>query len=107
MMRRSPYFLAIAAVFLAAGGAPAFCTDQNMVVQEVFPGTPADPSAQYVMLRMTSFNQLNVNGSFIEVQGPTGTILGRFGTFTQDVAVPGTSGCIWAACPAILIGTSN
>jgi hypothetical protein len=107
MPRRLASLLAVAAALWAAGGAPAFCNEHLMVVQEVFPGTPADPNAQYVMLRMTSSTQNFVNTSFIEVQGPTGTILGRFGTFTHDMAAGGTAGCVWPNCPAILIGTGR
>jgi len=107
MLRRLPSLLAVATIVWAAGHAPAFCNEHLMAVNEIFPGTPADPNAQYVMLRMTAFNQGFVNGSFIEVQGPTGAILGRFGTFTHNMAVAGTAGCVYPACPAILIGTAR
>lgn len=79
-------------------------TDHLMAIQEVFPGTPADPAAQYVMLRMTSNGQTPVSADFVEVQDAAGTVVGRFGTFPAIVA-PGGCTLSYPNCPAILIGT--
>ena len=80
--------------------------DHLMVIQEVFPGTPANPAAQYVMLRMTFSGQTLVSGDFVEVQDAAGTVLGRFGAFPGNVAAGGTAGCAYPNCPAILMGTT-
>jgi len=101
--------------------APAFATNHLMVIQEVFVGPPDDqPSngvdkftspdarAQYVMLRMTAAGQTLVATTFVRVEDATGNILGRFGTFTANVATAGGLTCTYTSsppCPAILIGT--
>ncbi len=101
-------FTRAAAILLASAAAlaPAAALEHLMVVQEVFPGTPAQPDAQYVMMRMTSSGQRFVNGTFVEVQDATGTVIGRFGAFDHTVANGGTAGCVYPNCPAILMGTS-
>jgi hypothetical protein len=91
---------------LAAGlGGPAWGADHLMVVQEVFPGTPSNPAAQYVMLRMTASGQNLLNGDFVEVQDAAGAVLGRFGTFTSNAPNGGTIGCSYGTCPPLVMGT--
>ena len=90
---------------LGAGVPPALALEHLMAVQEVFPGTPAQPTAQYVMLEMTSAGQTLLNGTFIEVQDGSGAVLGRFGTFDHTMA-NGGAGCSYPNCPSIVIGTS-
>lgn len=75
-----------------------------MVVEQVFPGTPGAPDAQYVMLRMTAYNQNFITGKYLRVEDSDGNLLGRFGTFTPN-DLTGGSICTYPSCPAILIGT--
>ena len=103
-MKRSiaRYFLFL--VFtLGAGVAPALASVHLMVIQEVFPGTPGDPQAQYVMLRMTSSGQRFTFNTYIRLEDADGILLGRFGTMNKTVSNGGTF-CFYPACPAILIG---
>ncbi|HEY3176949.1 MAG TPA: hypothetical protein VGK94_14440 [Candidatus Polarisedimenticolia bacterium] len=95
----------LAAMSIASGITTALALDHLMVIQEVFPGTPADPNAQYVMLRMTSSGQTLLNGDFVELQDSAGNVLGRFGTFAANVANGGAA-CAYPNCPAAIIGTS-
>src|SRR5262245_61549460 len=104
-MRIAHLRLVVACLASAAALTPCYATDHLMVIQEVFPGTPADPNAQYIMLRMTSSGQSLVNGDFLRVENAAGTVLGRFGTMIHGVASGGTLGCAWGDCPAIVIGT--
>ncbi len=90
---------------LAAGLSPAVASFHLMVIQEVFPGTPDNPQAQYVMLRMTNVGQSQVSTKAIVVQDASGVVIGRFGTFDHNVN-GGTAGCSYPNCRAILIGTS-
>jgi hypothetical protein len=94
---------------------PAVAAFHLVGIQEVFVGTPGDSinpnllpdqRAQYVMLRMTSQGQSVLTGTFIRVEGPTGNILGTFGTFNADVANGGSLGCAYPNCPAFVIGTT-
>lgn len=77
-----------------------------MVIQEVFPGTAADPTAQFVMLRMTQANQQFVASDFVEVQDASGAVLGRFGSFPANLGQGGAA-CAYPNCPALLMGTSS
>lgn len=95
----------LVAVILVLLPSQLLATDHLMVIQEVFPGTPARPDAQYVMLRMTSGGQNLVNADFVEIQDAAGTVLGRFGTFAANVAQGGAA-CSYPNCPAIIMGTS-
>ena len=53
-MKRTLLLTCLGSLILAASVIPARAAEHLMVVQEVFPGTPADPASQYVMLRMTA-----------------------------------------------------
>jgi hypothetical protein len=103
--RRGGAFVATAAAAAVLFPAPAEAAEHLMVVQEVFPGTPANPDAQYVMLRYTSPFQTVVNTHYISVQDANGVVLGRFGTFDHNVANSGV-GCVYPNCPSILMGTA-
>ncbi len=81
-------FLSLA---LATGVTPVLASVHLMAIQEVFPGTPADPEAQYVMLRMTSAGQIFTANTYIRLEDEDGNLLGRFGTFTSSVAFGGAS----------------
>ena len=104
-MKHSFRYSLVTASLLAFIPFELFALDHLMVIQEVFPGTPADPTAQFVMLRMTASGQTQVNLDFVEVQDAAGNVLGRFGAFTANVAAGGTAGCAYPNCPAILMGT--
>ncbi len=101
------YTMAVTMV-VGASLSPALATFHLMAIQEVFPGTQANPQAQYVMLRMTSSGQTLVgsNSTFLEVQDASGTPLGRFGAFDHNVSNGGAIGCSYPSCPPIIIGTS-
>lgn len=98
-----PILVVLAALGLGAPGTPA--AEHLMAVQEVFPGTPAQPAAQYILLRMTSQGQTFLNTTFVSVEDVNGATLGRFGTFDHNMANPGGI-CSWPSCPAIVIGTA-
>lgn len=86
-----------------------------MVIEEVFVGPPGDEAivsknpndrAQYIVLRMTAGGQTLTSSSFLRVEDADGRVLGRFGTFTANVA-NGGGVCTYPACPAIVIGTQR
>ena len=104
MSRTIARFLFFLSLALATGVTPVLATVHLMVIQEVVPGTPADPEAQYVMLRMTSAGQRFTFNTYLRLEDEDGNLLGRFGTFTAPVANGGAL-CSWPSCPAILIGT--
>ena len=106
MSRHLLTFIMIAVLAGLSSATPVFATFHFMVIEEVFPGTPASPTAQYVMLRFTSSGQTLVAGTVIEVQDSAGTPLGLFGTFPANVGVAGTLGCAYPNCPALIIGTA-
>ena len=72
-------FLARAcAVGLLLASAPALSTFHLMKVVEVFPGTAASPSAQYVVIQMDASGQQLVGGHAITVFNAAGTQTGSF-----------------------------
>ncbi len=98
--------LLAAAVTALLSASAAEALEHFMAIQEAFPGTPAAPNAQYVMLRMTSPGQTLVMFEYISVEDAGGVMLGRFGSFDHDV-LNGGAACVYPGCPAILIGTSE
>ena len=93
---------------------PALAALHSVAIQEVFVGTPsdlinpnltADQRAQYVMLRMVSAGQTFVSGGSIRVEDSAGNILGKFGSFTANLANGGAA-CSYPTCPAFVIGTT-
>src|SRR5438445_889719 len=101
-------YTVVAALVAGASLSPALATFHLMAIQEVFPGTRANPQAQFVMLRMTGSGQnfLGTNSTFLEVQDASGAPLGRFGSFDHNLSNGGTIGCSYPSCPAVIIGTS-
>ena len=89
---------------LGGGLAPALAAVHLMVIEEVYPGTPDDPDAQYVMLRMTAAGQRFTLNTYVRVEDSDGNLLGRFGTFNLHVPIGGAL-CSYPTCPAVLIGT--
>ena len=63
---------------LLAASAPALATFHLMKVVEVFPGTAASPSAQYVVIQMYAAGQNFVSGHAITVFNGAGTLTGTF-----------------------------
>jgi hypothetical protein len=64
---------------------PAVATFHLMKIVEVFPGTGADPMAQYVMLQMYFPGQNFVGGHSLTIYDASGTKVGTF-TFPGSVA---------------------
>lgn len=63
---------------------PAMATFHLMKVVEVFPGTAASPSAQYVVIQMYASGQNLVGGHALTVFNGAGALIGTF-TFAGDV----------------------
>jgi cysteine-rich repeat protein len=57
---------------------PAHAAFHLMKVVEVFPGTAASPTAQYVVLQMYAQNQHMVSGHSVRVYNAQGTVVGTF-----------------------------
>src|SRR6476620_4463734 len=64
---------------------PAWASFHLMKVVEVFPGTAASPSAQYVVIQMYASGQNLVGGHALTVFNGAGAVVGTF-TFTGNVA---------------------
>jgi hypothetical protein len=84
MMRKSVGGL-LAALAVLLLPVPASATFHLMKIVEVFAGTDAEPTAQYVMLQMYFAGQNFVAGHTVVVFAADGT---RLGTFTFAMAVP-------------------
>jgi hypothetical protein len=78
-------FAGCAALALAGALAPAGAVFHLMVIDEVYPGNPAAPDAQYVVLRMTSAGQNLVANHPIITFLPDGRPGPNFGTFAANV----------------------
>jgi len=70
---------------LLAMSLPALATFHLMKVVEIFPGTAASPSAQYVVIQMYASGQNLVGGHALTVFNGAGAVVGTF-TFTGNVA---------------------
>lgn len=77
---------------------PALASFHLMKVVEVFPGAPASPSAQYVVLQMYFAGQNFVGGHSVVVYDAAGTAIGTF-SFTSSVANSATQAKILIATP--------
>jgi cysteine-rich repeat protein len=77
-----------------------------MHVEEIFLGATGDPTAQYVVLRMTSAGQTLVSGHSIVFQDAAGVTTTTFGTFTATAAngAAGSRLIIGSASAATLFG---
>ena len=73
------------AFLLLALAAPAFATFHLIKVVEVFPGTPASPNAQYVVLQAFSLGQNLVINHAVTVYDRNGLLVGS-ATFPASVA---------------------
>lgn len=77
---------------------PASATFHLMKIVEVFPGTAADPTAQYIMLQMYAADQNFVGGHSVDVFDANGVSLGEF-TFGSAVANGASGATILLATP--------
>lgn len=76
----------LAAALVLGRPTPARAAVHLIKITKVFPGTPAQPAAQWVELQMYGAGQIFTNGTSIEVYDAANVQLGRF-TFTSNVAV--------------------
>jgi cysteine-rich repeat protein len=83
-MRTSIGFKAVAAGLLLALVGPAQAVFHLMKVVEVFPGTPAAPQAQYVVIQMFASGQNLVEGHNIRVYNAAGGMVATY-TFPGNV----------------------
>jgi cysteine-rich repeat protein len=97
-MRAKSMGRAVFAMLLAIAAFSAQATFHLMKVVEVFPGTAASPSAQYVVIQMYAGGQEFVGGHAITVFNGAGTLVGTF-TFTGDVANGANQAKILIATP--------
>ena len=98
-MRKAAVFVFIVSALVVLFAArPAAAAFHNMKIVEVFPGTPAAPGAQYVVLQMWSSGQNFVSGHSIRVYDAGGGVLGTF-TFSGDVANGANQARILIATP--------
>jgi hypothetical protein len=65
--------------------APAAATFHEMSIREIYPGSIADPGAEYVELQMWSPGQNLIGGHVLRTYGPTGSVI-KADTFPADVA---------------------
>ena len=84
-MRAKSMNRAVVALLLAGAAFSAQATFHLMKVVEVFPGTAASPSAQYVVIQMYASGENLVGGHAITVFNSAGTQVGSF-TFAGNVA---------------------
>lgn len=101
-MRKSRLIVMAAAV--AAAVLPLATPDARAAVHlvhivEVFPGTPENPLAQFVELRMDADGQNVTNGTRIDVADSAGQNVTNFATFTSNAPV-GLAGRRILACRA-------
>lgn len=75
----------VAVLLVGAAGVPARAAFHLMKITEVFPGTPANPDAQYVELQMYAGGQNVVGGHAVRILDASGTEVGR-ATFPSSVA---------------------
>ena len=82
---RTPRIIAAAVALALLGAPPAHAAFHLMKVVEVFPGAPAAPNAQYVVLQMYSGGQTLVSGHVVTVYNAAGMPAGTY-TFGANVA---------------------
>lgn len=78
---------------------PASATFHLVKIVEVFPGSAADPTAQYVVLQMYFPSQTLVSGHSLKVFDTNGTLLGTF-TFSHNMSNGATLATMLIATPA-------
>jgi hypothetical protein len=96
--RRIACSLALAAALLGVAAAPAAATFHLMEIREVYPGSSANPGAEYVELQMYAAGQNLVGGHFLRAYGPTGSVVAT-DTFPADVAANADQSTILLATP--------
>jgi len=84
-MRAKSMSRVVVALLLAVAAFSAQASFHLMKVVEVFPGTAASPSAQYVVIQMYASGENLVGGHAITVFDSAGTLVGTF-TFAGNVA---------------------
>jgi cysteine-rich repeat protein len=82
---RTTRIIASAIALALLGTSPAHASFHLMKIVQVFPGTPASPNAQYVVLQMYFGGQSFVGGQAISVFNASGTEINTF-TFGGNVA---------------------
>jgi cysteine-rich repeat protein len=90
--------VAIAGLLFAVAAFSAQASFHLMKVVEVFPGTAASPSAQYVVIQMYATGENFVGGHAITVFNGSGTLVGTF-TFAGNVANGNNQAKILIATP--------
>lgn len=89
----------LAVVTLAWGAAPARATFHEMSIREVYPGSIAQPDAEYVELQMWAPGQNLVGGHWLKTYNASGGLLSTT-TFANDVAGDANQSTILLATPA-------
>jgi hypothetical protein len=89
----------LALVALAWGAAPAQATFHQMSIREVYPGSFAQPDAEYVELQMWAPGQNLVGGHSLKTYNASGGLLNTT-TFANDVAGDANQSTILLATPA-------
>jgi cysteine-rich repeat protein len=97
-MRAKSMTVAIAGLLFAVAAFSAQASFHLMKVVEVFPGTAASPSAQYVVIQMYATGENFVGGHAITVFNGSGTLVGTF-TFAGNVANGNNQAKILIATP--------
>ncbi len=85
MSRRLLVSLGLVSIALAATAAPAAATFHLMQIREVYPGSAANPGAEYVELQMWAEDQNHVAGHVLRTYDATGALTGS-DAFSSDVA---------------------
>ncbi|MGN6816231.1 MAG: hypothetical protein ACTHK3_09120 [Solirubrobacterales bacterium] len=90
--------VAVACWVLAFGAAPAAATFHLMMIREVYPGSVANPEAQYVELQMWQSGQNHVAGHVLRSYDAAGKVTG-VDTFPADVANGANQSTLLLATP--------
>lgn len=97
--RRLAGVAVLALLVMSLGATPAFASFHEMWIREVYPGSAAQPEAEYVELQMWASGQNFVNGHAIAFYNATGGSIGS-ATFSGDVSNGANQATILAATPA-------
>jgi hypothetical protein len=89
---------AFACLYLLALAPPAFATFHEMSIREVYPGSLAEPGAQYVELQMWAGGQNHVKTHVLRSYNATGTVIAT-NTFGSDVPGGANQSTIVMATP--------
>jgi hypothetical protein len=87
-----------ALLWLLAAATPATATFHLIQVREVYPGSAANPDAEYVELQMWSSGQQFVAGHVVRSYGPTGKVTGT-SPFPGDVSRGANQSTLLLATP--------